>query len=161
MAQVEPAAGIEGGGGPNRRLFLIIVLGLVGLLLLGAIAIAAIWGFSSLTKPPVTATVVAKALATSTRTLPTATATPTVTETPAPTNTSVFQAPPAAPTGTPGTTGGGGALTPTATNTVTGTPEGGLPTTGLGEDLLLLAGGVVLVFIIIAARRARAVGTAA
>jgi len=54
----------------------------------------------------------------------------------------------------------GGALTPTATvsGTVaagTGTPGSGMPTTGVGEDLLLLAGGIVLVFVIFAARRAR------
>ena len=54
----------------------------------------------------------------------------------------------------------GGALTPTTvgTGTVmpgTGTPESGMPPTGIGEDLLLLAGGIVLVFVIIVARRAR------
>jgi hypothetical protein len=37
----------------------------------------------------------------------------------------------------------------------TGTPGSEMPPTGIGEDLLLLAGGIVLVFVIIAARRAR------
>jgi hypothetical protein len=64
-----------------------------------------------------------------------------------------------------GTPALGGALTPTSaiTGTVspgTGTPGSGMPSTGVGEDLLLLAGGVVLVFVIIAARRARATAAA-
>jgi LPXTG-motif cell wall-anchored protein len=35
-----------------------------------------------------------------------------------------------------------------------------MPQTGVGEDLLLLAGGVVLVLIIFAVRQARSTGTA-
>jgi len=155
MAQVEPATP-GGSTGPNR-LFIIIALGLVGLLVLGVIAAGAIYFISQTSKPPVVvSTPTVRIAAVPTATL---TRTATATDTPAPTNTSVLSAPTAAPE-TPS-----GSVTATAqvTGTVgpgTGTPTGGLPKTGLGEDLLLLAGGVVLVLIIFAARRARSTGTA-
>ncbi len=159
MAQVEPATP-GGGTGPNR-LFIIIALGLVGLLVLGVIAAGGIYLFSQINKPAAvvgTPTTVRLAIATATITR-TATATATSTDTPAPTNTSVLSIPTAAPV----TPSGSVTATTAVTGTVgpgTGTPTSGLPKTGLGEDLLLLAGGVVLVLIIVAARRARSTGAA-
>lgn len=149
MAEVAPA----GGGGPNR-MFLVIALGLVGLLVLGVIAIGGIFLFNQISRPAVVPTATVRvAITTPTRALPTATATTAPTDTPSPvvTATRVFE--PAA-----------GGLTPaaviTATATVTGTvgagtPGSQLPGTGLGEDLLLLAAGVLLVMVIFVVRRAR------
>jgi hypothetical protein len=160
MAQVEPATP-GGGAGPNR-LFIIIALGLVGLLILGVIAAGAIFLLPQVFRTAAvnTPTVVVK-ITTPTRALPTALPTATATDTPLPTATIVVQA----PTVSSAAAGATGTVTTTAavTNTVgpgTGTPTGGLPKTGLGEDLLLLAGGVVLVLVIVAARRARAPGAA-
>jgi len=154
MSVVEPAAG---GSGPNR-LFIVLAVGLVGLLVLGVVVIGGIFAIQQMAKPAAgvpTTTRVAIVLTTPTRAaLVVLTPTTSFTDTP-PLPTLVIQ--PASGATTPVS---GGALTPTTavTGTVTpgtGTPGSGMPPTGVGEDLLLLAGGVVLVFVIIAARRAR------
>ncbi len=150
MAEVAPA----GGGGPNR-MFLVIALGLVGLLVLGVIAIGGIFLFNQVSKPAIAPTATIRvAITTPTRALPTAA--PIATDAPPPTGTAtlVVQAVVQAPGGTTTATI---TATSTATTTVgTGTPGAGqLPSTGLGEDLLLLAAGVVLVMVIFVARRAR------
>jgi hypothetical protein len=146
MAEIAPA-----GGGPNR-LFIVIAVGLVGLLLLGLIAVGGILVIPRIFQTSAPAPTIRVAVTTPTRVTPTTA--PTSTDTPAPTSTSVI---------VPLVLGSPAAgETVTATATITGTPGAGgtLPQSGLGEDLLLLAGGVVLVFIIVAARRARATGTA-
>lgn len=155
MSEVAPA-----GGGPNR-LFIVLALGLVGLLIIGVVALGGIFAIQQMTKPAVvpTATRVSIAITTPTRPpLPTATSAPTNTPLP-PTPTRVVQA-----AGGDVTPASGGAGTPTVGATVTvtgtvragtGTPAAGMPDTGIGENLLLLAGGLVLVFVIFAARRAR------
>ncbi len=150
MAEVAPA----GGGGPNR-MFLVIALGLVGLLVLGVIAIGGIFLFNQISRPAVLPTATIRvAITTPTRVLSTATATTAPTDTPSPSPTRVVDV------GGPAA----GGLTPaaevTATSAVTstvgaGTPGSQLPGTGLGEDLLLLAAGVLLVMVIFVVRRAR------
>lgn len=150
MAEVAPA----GGGGPNR-MFLVIALGLVGLLIIGVIAIGGIFLISQVSRPAPTATV-RIAVTTPTRVLSTATLVPTNTPTQEATATRVVA--PVSPV-----IGGASEVTTTVTVTATvgtGTPGAGLPQTGVGEDLLLLAAGVVLVLVIFAARRARATGAA-
>ncbi len=144
MAEIAPA-----GGGPNR-LFVVIAIGLVGLLLLGLIAIGGVFLIPRIFQTAAAPPTIRVAVTTPTR-VPTFTPVPT--DTPAATATLVV-APPALGATTPGAV--------EATATITGTPAtetpigGQLPESGLGEDLLLLAGGVVLVLIIFAARRARA-----
>jgi hypothetical protein len=161
MAEIAPA----GGGGPNR-LFVVIAIGLAGLLILGLIALGGIFAIRTLS-PSNVAPTLKVAVTTPTRALPTATLPPTATSAPTeiPTPTLVLsaggtgtQTPPTSaqsttvtPTVSSGTLG-----TPGAAGTPVGTPgTGQLPQSGLGEDLLMLAGGVVLVMIIFAARRAR------
>ncbi len=157
MAEIVPA-----GGGPNR-LFVVIAIGLVGLLLLGLIAVGGVFFIPKLlgtSAPPPTVRV---AVTTPTRVAAVAVlaTAPASTDTPVPPATSVINTPVIVP-GTPVTS----TSTVTATTVFTGTPGTGtpiggqLPKSGLGEDFLLLAGGVVLVLIIVAARRARATGTA-
>lgn len=158
MAEVAPA-----GGGPNR-LFIVLALGLVGLLLIGIVALVV---FMFVIRPMMaqpaalpTPTRVVIAVTTPTRApLPTATNTVVPTNTPPPTATLVVQ-PPASGGGTPASE-----VTVTATLATAGTattapststPTGGMPATGIGENLLLLAAGLVLVLVIFAARRARA-----
>ena len=149
MAELAPS-----GGGPNR-LFVILALGLGGLLVLGLVLGGGYLAIRQLTAaPPPAPTAVRVAANTPTRLIiPTATVQPTQTEGPSPTFVLVAVA---AATQTPGgpsvnaTTGITGSVTPG-----TGTPGAGLPNTGVGEDLLLLAGGVMLVLIVFAARRAR------
>jgi hypothetical protein len=157
MSEVAPA-----GGGPNK-LFIVLALGLVGLLVIGIVVFLV---FMLVIQPMTTARPAAltpaRAVTITFVTTPTRVALAALTPTTAP--------PTDTPTVTPtlvvqpisgGTTPvSGGALTPTATVTGTvaagtGTPGTGMPDTGIGEDLLLLAGGVVLVFVIVAARRAR------
>lgn len=154
MAELAPS-----GGGPNR-LFVILALGLGGLLVLGLLAVGGIFLFQRVTAPPPATPVAVRAASTPTRApLPTAAVQATSTEAPSPTFVLVAQG---AGTLTPG----GVSAAATVTGTVktgtpgTGTPGTGLPPTGVGEDLLLLAGGVVLVLIVFAARRARASGSA-
>lgn len=151
MAEIAP-----GGSGPNR-LFVVIAIGLVAILLLGLIAVGGILVlpriFNVASVPPT----VRVAVTTPTRSVNVAAATvaPASTDTPAPTATQVLGVTPIVSGGTTVT----GTGTITATTTITGTPgTGTLPQSGRGEDLLLLAGGVVLVLVIFAARRARATG---
>lgn len=150
MSEVAPA-----GGGPNK-LFIVLALGLVGLLIIGIVALGGIFAIQQVTKPAVvpTATRVSIAITTPTRPL-LPTPTPVPTDTPAPpTPTRVVL-----PAGGDATPPGGATPTPTATVAATSTPSSGMPNTGIGENLLLLAGGVVLIMVIFVARRARA-GTA-
>ncbi|MBI5650940.1 MAG: hypothetical protein HZC40_10935 [Chloroflexi bacterium] len=149
MSEITPAS-----GGPSRQLFVILAIGLGGLLLLGVLGLGGWFVLNSLTaRPPATPTLIAR----------TATPRPVVlaqaTATEAPTNTPVLPTAAPLPTNTPssGTPATGATVTLTPG---TGTPGGNLPDTGLGEDLLLVAGGVVLVLIIFAARKARATGSA-
>ena len=160
MAEIAPA-----GGGPNR-LFLIIALGLGGLLVIGIIAVGAFFLLNSLSPKPATATVAIKVAATTPTVRPTNTVVPT--DTPAPTSTTVLSVASASSSSVSSSTAGGpvaGGVV-TATGEFTGTPGAGTPTngqlpqSGMGENLLLLAGGVVLVLVIFAARRARSVGAA-
>jgi len=139
-------------------MFIVIALGLVGLLVIGIVVFLL---FMLVVQPAMNAARVPVATPTRTvvitfATTPTRAAlvvfTPTaaVTE-PPPTATLVNQ-----PVSGGTTPVSGSALTPTTSVTPgTGTPGTGMPPTGVGEDLLLLAGGIVLVFVIIAARRAR------
>jgi hypothetical protein len=151
MSELAPS-----GGGPNR-LFIILALGLGILLILGLIGLGGYFVLQNIARAPVSAPTAIFVASTPTReALATATLAPSPTLTEQPTPTFVL------------VTGGGPTQTPggptaTATQTVSGaatigTPSGQLPKSGLGEDLLLLAGGVVLVLIIFAARRARVAG---
>jgi hypothetical protein len=155
MAEIVPA-----GGGPNR-LFVVIAIGLVGLLLLGLIAVGGVLFIPRLlgtSAPPPTVRV---AVTTPTRVggVVALATVPASTDTPVPPATAVITTPVIVP-GTPVTS----TSTVTATTAITGTPGTGtpiggqLPQSGMGEDLILLAGGVVLVLIVVAARRARATG---
>jgi hypothetical protein len=151
MAEIAPA-----GGGPNR-LFIVIALGLVGLLLLGLIAIGGVFLIPRLLGTSAQPTLRVSVTTPTRVNIAQVTSAPTSTDTPAPTSTSVINTPvivpqsPAAVTATASVTGTLGTGTPTS---------GELPQSGMGEDLLLLAGGIVLVLIIVAARRARAPGAA-
>ncbi len=131
MAEIAP-----GGGGPNR-LFVVLAVGLAGLLVLGLLAVGGVLLIPKLlggSAPPPTV----RAATTPTRMI--ALATPTEAPTEAPTPTLVAASSLASPTAD-----------------VAGTPasSGQLPRSGLGEDLMVLAGGVLLVLIVFAARRAR------
>jgi hypothetical protein len=137
-------------------MFIVIAAGLIGLLVLGAIAVGGILIIPQIFRPAATPTVRIAVAPTATRALPTATLPP-PTDTPAPTATLVVSG------GlTPVVSAATATVTATVavTGTVTGTPTGQLPKSGLGEDLLLLAAGVVLVLVIFAARRVRSAGTA-
>jgi len=155
MSEVAPV-----GGGPNR-MFIVIALGLVGLLVIGIVVFLL---FMLVVQPMMTAArpqavTPTRGVTIAFATTPTRAAllvfTPTALPTDVPVTPTLVVQPPSG--GTPVL---GGALTPTTavTGTVTpgtGTPGSGMPPTGVGEDLMLLAGGIVLVFVIIAARRAR------
>lgn len=164
MAEIAPA-----GGGPNR-LFLIIAIGLGGLLVIGIIAVGAFFFLSSMAPKPaaVTPTAAVKVAVTTPTVRPTSTIAPT--ETPAPTNTPVVAVAVASSSSSAGSSAaaapvtGGSVVTATGVTTSTtgaGTPTSSeLPQSGMGENLLLLAGGIVLVLVIFVARRARSVGAA-
>ena len=153
MSEVAPT-----GGGPNR-LFIVLLLGLGGLLIIGLVGLLAfVFVIQPMMRPAAAAPTPPRVVVTVATPTRAPTATPTLTPSPtntlAPTATFVVQ-PPA-----------GGAVTPAVTvtatpgqATVTPTPTAGMPNTGIGENLLLLAGGIVLVLIIYTARRART-GTA-
>jgi len=134
--------------GGQSRLFLFVVLGLVGLLMVGLVAIAGLVVYTRFLAPTPSPTTVALVTPSPRATVPaTATVPPGVvaTSTPvagAPTPTRVIQE------GTPAPEG--------ATPTVTATPQGGgeLAPTGFGP-LGAVVGGVVLVLIILAVRRLR------
>ena len=152
MSEVAPA-----GGGPNR-MFIVIALGLVGLLVIGIVVFLL---FMLVVQPAMNAARVPVATPTRAVTITFATTptraalvvfTPTAAA-PEPSPTATLVNPVVSGATTPVS---GSAVTPTTSVTPgTGTPGTGMPPTGVGEDLLLLAGGIVLVFVIIAARRAR------
>jgi len=150
MAELAPS-----GGGPNR-LFVILAAGLGGLLILGLLAVGVIFGLQRLTTqaPALTPTVIRIAATTLTRALPSATLAPT--EIPSPTFVLLSGA---STTTTPGSAAAAVTATTAITRSITpgtGTPgTGNLPQTGVGEDLLLFAGGAVLILVVFAARRAR------
>ncbi len=137
MAEIAPA-----GGGPNR-LFVVLAIGLAALLVIGLVGIGGWFVLQTAFRPAVAPTAKV-ALASPTRAEASATAVPTDAATP----TLVLS---------------GGASVPVAQINATSTPAptpstdstGQLPQSGLGENLLLLAGGVVLVMIIFVARRVR------
>lgn len=146
----EPVAG----EGTQNRLFIIIALGLVGLLMLGLLGIG---GWALIIRPrqrarmtPIPPTV-AIAAATETPTqVPTSTPTAAVTPTagqPAATNT------PVVPTAT-ATQVGAAAATPTRAPTPTPGGEGATPDTGIGGATAAV-GAVVLAGLLFAARRLR------
>ena len=150
MSEVAPA-----GGGPNR-MFIVIALGLVGLLVIGIVVFLL---FMLVVQPAMNAARVPVATPTRAVTITFAT-TPTRAALVVFTPTALLTDTPPPPTLVVVQPVSGSAITPTATvsGTVaagTGTPGTGMPPTGVGEDLLMLAGGIVLVFVIIAARRAR------
>ena len=152
MSEVAPA-----GGGPNR-MFIVIALGLVGLLVIGIVVFLL---FMLVVQPAMNAARVPVATPTRAVTITFATTptraalvvfTPTAAA-PEPSPTATLVNPVVSGATTPVS---GSAVTPTTSVTPgTGTPGSGMPPTGVGEDLLMLAGGIVLVFVIIAARRAR------
>lgn len=150
MAELAPS-----GGGPNR-LFIILAIFLGGLLLLGLLGLGGYFLFQRfIAAPPAVPTPVVRIVSTPTRALPTQTLQPT--DIPSPTFVLLSGA------GTTSTPSGVSAVAITGTVAITGsitpgtgTPgNGSLPKTGVGEDLLLFAGGVVLILIVFAARRAR------
>lgn len=148
MAEIAPA-----GGGPNR-LFLVLAIGLAALLVLGLLAVGGVVLIPRLFGGAPAPTV--RAVTTPTRLIVLATAAPTSTAEPteAATPTLVISGG-AVSTAAPTVIGGGGG-TPTEATPGAG---GELPETGLGEDLLLLSGGLVFVLIIFAARRLRSSST--
>jgi cytoskeletal protein RodZ len=135
-------------GGGQSRLFLVVVLGLVGLLMVGLVAIAGLVVYTRFLAPTASPTTVALVTPSPHATVgATATTPPTVVATStlaaeAPTATRVVQE------GTPAPEG--------ATPTATATPQGGgeLAPTGFGP-LGAVVGGVVLVLIIVGVRRLR------
>ncbi len=154
MAELAPS-----GGGPNR-LFVILAVGLGALLILGLIGVGGIFllqrAGGSAPPPPPPATLVIT-ITTPTRaalapTLGAANLTPTEQATP------TFVIISGGATETPGGTptlvlGAGVGATETAA-------PGQLPKSGAGDNMLLLAGGIVLVLVVFAARRARFYGGA-
>jgi cytoskeletal protein RodZ len=166
MAEVAPV----GPSGANRA-FLIIVLGLAAVLVIGLIGAGALFLLPALLTPKpvsavasITPTRVAILAATATQAAPAATATSVVvaqanTDTPAATEASTATATAAATATSPAATPAPPTGTAPAATAVPGpTPASGkgLPQTGLGEDLLVLGAGLVLVVVMFAARRARA-----
>ncbi len=146
----EPAAG---DGGQNR-LFIIIALGLVGLLMLGLLGIG---GWALIIRPKQQARVAAiqsptVVVAAATET-PTATPTPTATMTPTNTPAPLATNTPVVPTAT-ATQVGGATATPTRTPTPTPGGEGSTPDTGIGGAMAAV-GAVLLAGLLLAARRLR------
>ena len=145
----------------QSRLFLIVVVGLVGLLMIGLIAIAGLVVYTRFLAPSPTPPVVAGATATAVPTRPSAAPTPpTIVASPTtsaeevPTATRVLQTGSPTPEGaTPppeGVTPSPGGPTPTAT--VAGGDE--IPPTGFGP-LEAFVGGIGLLLIIVLVRRLR------
>jgi hypothetical protein len=174
MAELAPS-----GGGPNR-LFIILAIFLGGLLVLGLLGLGGYYVLQRFLAPSpvaIASTPTIRPANTPTRVLATATLAPT--DIPSPTFVLGIGA-----TSTPGGAAplglSGGTITATMTTFFStpgygtpgygtigygtpgyGTPgSGNLPQTGLGEDLLMLAGGIVLIMIVFAARRARSGGAA-
>jgi cytoskeletal protein RodZ len=134
--------------GGQSRLFLIVVLGLVGLLMVGLLSIAGLVVYTRFLAPTPSATVVAQVTPS-----PEITAAPTGTS-PAGVSTATPQTEAATPTrvlqeGSPAPEGA------TATATRTPTAEGGeMAPTGFGP-MEAFVGGVVLVLVILVVRRLR------
>jgi hypothetical protein len=153
MSEIAPSSG----GGSSRQVFIILAIGLAGLLILGVIGLGGVFLFNRIASGNPTPTL-PRPTATATR-LPTAVVIAAATDVPTAT--------PVIPTALPvvtlaPTVAASGTLTTTAPVTTTGTVtpgNGTLPQSGLGEDLLLLVGGVALVLVIFAVRRVRT-GTA-
>ncbi len=167
MAEVAPA----GNGGGVNRTFLLIVGGLASLLVIGLLAVGALFVLPSfLPKSPslaaaVTPTRVAIApTATTTKVPIVATATLVVAMQASSNSTPAVTAPTQSASdsganGTPAATSAAPPDTGTKGGQAEGTPEGeSLPQGGLGENLVLLAVGLVLIVVLFAARRARATG---
>jgi cytoskeletal protein RodZ len=142
-------------GGGQSRLFMIVVIGLVGLLMIGLLAIAGLVVYTRFLAPTPPATVVAEATSTPRPTVaPTATSPSTAVATSTPpeegaTATKVVQegSPTAVvPTPTPGG--------PTPTPTPTAEGGGEMAPTGFGP-LEALVGGVGLLLVILLVRRLR------
>jgi hypothetical protein len=139
-------------GGQNR-LFLAVVLGLVGLLMIGLVAIAGLVVYTRFLAPTPSPTVVAEATLTPEATVASTATSPAVvedtptSETEGATPTRVIQEGSPGPEGATPSPGGG---TPTAT------PEGGgeMAPTGFGP-LEAMLGGVALVAVILVLRRLR------
>ncbi len=144
MAEIAPA-----GGGPNR-LFILIALGLAALLILGILGLGGYVFLSNMSRaslPPPTALIAA-----ATPSLAAVTDTPAPTETASPTLVvSQVESTSLTPT-----------VAPYATPTLTAIEASSnqLPKSGMGDDLLLLSGGFVLVLVIFGARLARLTGKA-
>jgi cytoskeletal protein RodZ len=141
--------------GGQSRLFMIVVVGLVGLLMVGLVAIAGLVVYTRFLAPAASPTVVAEVTPTSGPTVaatstsaPTVAATSTAEEGEAATATRVIQE----GTGTPAAEG----ETPVTGATATATPEGEgeLAPTGFGP-LEALVGGVALVLVILLVRGLR------
>ena len=138
--------------GGQSRLFMIVVVGLVGLLMVGLVAIAGLVVYTKFLAPAASPTVVAEVTPSRAPTVaPTSTSPPTM----APTSTAGQEEPTATRVigdGTPAPEG----ETPEAGTTPTATPEGDdeLAPTGFGP-LEALVGGVALVLIILLVRGLR------
>lgn len=150
MAEIAPA-----GGGPNR-LFILIALGLAALLILGILGLGGYVFLSNMSRaslPPPTVRIAAASPSPAP-----VTDTPAATQTSAPTEVatptlvvSQVQSTSFTPTA---------AAFATATLTATEMSTNELPKSGMGDDLLLLSGGFVLVLVIFGARLARLTGKA-
>jgi hypothetical protein len=158
MAEIAPI----GPGGANRP-FLIIVVGLALVLLVGLIGVGALFLVPSLlgqrsaaASTTGTPTRVLIAAATATNAIPAATSTSVLvalatTDTPVATASPTAEPPTATSTELPTST-----LQPTAAAaTATPTTDTSLPSSGLGDDLVVLAIGLILVLVMFVARRAR------
>jgi hypothetical protein len=139
--------------GRQNRLFLVVVIGLVGLLMIGMVSIAGLVVYTRFLAPATTPTVVAGVTPSAAPTLastatrpPAEVATPT-SEQEEPTATRVVQEGSPAPEGATPSPGGA---------TATATPEGGgeMAPTGFGP-LEAFVGGLALVLIILLVRRVR------
>lgn len=150
------------GGESQNRLFIIIAIGLVGMLVLGLLAIGGYVIFRQATQSraevnaaaqTATAVAIAQATAEAPTEIPTPTLPPVPTDTPTPrvTNTPVVYLSEEAPEGTPELTPGAPTYTPTATPTLA---EGETPSAGFGGMGIILA-GLALAVVLVVARKAR------
>jgi len=143
----------------NNKMFVLIAIFLVGLLVLGLLAIGGVVAFGSINRaqqaarPTATSTLpaVAKAPTPTLIRMPSPTPIPTNTPLPTATNTPVVQATLAPEGDVGGQAEPGGPVTPTHTPAVVATPvsEQGTPDTGIGglEALLIAAGLIGVLFI--------------
>lgn len=148
---------MENPDGGQTRVFTIVAIGLVGLLMVGILAIAGLVVYTRFLAPSASPTVVAEATPSAE---PTSTPTSTVPASPAATPATPAEAPTATRVVGVGTPAEGEGATPTqVTEGATETPEGGgeMAPTGFGP-LEAVAGGVVLLVIIVFIRRLRLTG---